>query len=561
MLQRWQSPGFRWRAGMLVLMIIAIPLRMNAMGRSLWLDEVWVANSLLEPNLSSMLYYGPWLQTTPPVFLLLERLAINILPISSESLRLLPLLFGLLGIGAMAYLALRLLDPRTAFLVLFLFVFSPAHVIYSQSLKQYTCDTLVSIVLIVLGLFYLQHRTTAWLIASLGAFVALAGLSYNAILFTPALLYGALFKPPTTAMRLPVLNPRWPHAFAVVGAVAVTAIINYVVFIAPNLNENILGAGSNGTAHSRLAVYAWLSLDVVRIFKHFFFNYLTPRLAPWIAALVAALVALIGLLHLCDRGGRGRPRNLDIAVVLVLPIAGAFALDLLGYYPLWAPRLNLFLFPALLILFGVGIQALVARGRLTAKRRRAAWVDWILARSGPVVGLGLVVVLLLRVALDGPSPFVVWREANDEDARAAVAYVAKAAGPRDVVYVDASMVEQTKFYTRFTPINGPSVVRGNIAWPCCPRDAALDRRANPQRALRQEVGRILGEPVGNALWMLYTDRESHWRFVGADNPALFNESLQQHGCARTASPEFEGVRLDKYRCPTAPSLARRSGRS
>ncbi len=64
-------------------------------GRSLWLDEAWVANSIHAPSLREMFYYPDWLQTNPPSFLLLSlRAAINlvrtfqrIVPISPPGVR------------------------------------------------------------------------------------------------------------------------------------------------------------------------------------------------------------------------------------------------------------------------------------------------------------------------------------------------------------------------------------------------------------------------------------------------------------------------------------------
>lgn len=554
-MRRWQAFSMGpWRWGIILLVVASIPMRIHSLDRSLWLDETWVANSVLEPDLASVFYYEPWLQTTPPLFLLLERLVVNVFPIGNATFRLLPCLFGILGVGAMAYLAQRLLRPPTAFLVLLLFVFSPGHVIYSQTLKQYTGDVLVSIVLMGIGLAYLQYRTSRLLLASIGVFAALASLSYNAVLFMPALLYGALFDAPASSKRLPVWHPRWAHALAVVGAVAAAALVNYFVFIEPNLNENILGPSAEGRIHTHtwIAHYASKSLDLLRLFKHFFFNMSVPWSGSWLAALMvgAALIALVGVLHLCARGGKGVPRNLDKAAVLTLPIAGGFALHLAGYYPLDEERLNLFLLPNTLILFGIGLQALVVRARLLSRRRRIVPPPWLPSRPYAAICMGLVTILVIRIVVGVPTaPYFAWHSASHEDTGAAVAYLGSVAGPRTVVYVDASMLEPVKLYARLMPIDEARLVQGRLGWPCCPRNVMLDRQARPEQALPPEVDRIFENGAGDTLWMLYTDRAYHWKAAGANYPELFDQRLRERGCHPADSPDFEGVLLKRYHCP------------
>ena len=555
---RWPTASL-WRWAILLLVVIAIPLRIHSLDRSFWLDEAWVANSLLEPDLSSVFYYDAWLQTTPPVFLLLQRLMISVLPVTEQTLRLLPCLFGLLGVGAMVYLAGRFLRPPMAFVVLFIFSFSPGHVIYSQMLKQYTSDVLVAIVLMSLGLAYLKHRTTGLLLTLTGLYVVLAGLSYNAVLFTPALLYGALFEPPGPDARLPALRIRWLHALVVSGAVAVTAMVNFSVFIKPNLDPNILGGPPD---HTVLALVLYKMIDLLRLFKHFFFNLGAPWSGPWLAGLMvgAALVALYGAVHLCARSGKGMPRNLDKAAVLILPIAGALALNLLNRYPLGTARLNLFLFPAALILFGLGLQTLIARGRILAHRARFGRSWWSGSRPHTAVAVGLAVILLLRVTTGTPgepyfTPLDTYQGLN-EDAESAVSYLAEVAGPGDVLYVDTSMLEQVKFYTGLMPIEGVRLVHGAIAWPCCPRNVTLDRFDRPQEKLPSEVDRIFERSVGDTLWMIYTGRPSHWEFVGAKFPELFEQHLSERGCSQIDGPDFIGLQLDKYVCSEGAAASR-----
>ena len=46
---------------------VGVGLRFHDLGRSLWNDEAWVANSVLTDTLYRMFHYEAWLQTTPPL--------------------------------------------------------------------------------------------------------------------------------------------------------------------------------------------------------------------------------------------------------------------------------------------------------------------------------------------------------------------------------------------------------------------------------------------------------------------------------------------------------------
>src|SRR5579863_4334225 len=93
--------------------------------RSLWLDETWVANSVLQPALSGMFNYPDWLQTTPPLFLLLERGVVQVFGLSNFTLRIIPLALSLVAVGALMAAASRVVSPPFAVLGGALMAFHP----------------------------------------------------------------------------------------------------------------------------------------------------------------------------------------------------------------------------------------------------------------------------------------------------------------------------------------------------------------------------------------------------------------------------------------------------
>ncbi|MGP0073662.1 MAG: hypothetical protein ACLPWF_17235, partial [Bryobacteraceae bacterium] len=60
------TPG---RIAAAILIFAALAAGLHGIGRSLWLDEAWVANSVKAPTLSGMFVYPGWLQSNPPLFL------------------------------------------------------------------------------------------------------------------------------------------------------------------------------------------------------------------------------------------------------------------------------------------------------------------------------------------------------------------------------------------------------------------------------------------------------------------------------------------------------------
>src|SRR4051812_28529786 len=57
------------------LFIAGTITRVYLLNRSLSLDEAWLANAITSPSLHDAIYYRDWLQTTPPMFLVMPGLS------------------------------------------------------------------------------------------------------------------------------------------------------------------------------------------------------------------------------------------------------------------------------------------------------------------------------------------------------------------------------------------------------------------------------------------------------------------------------------------------------
>lgn len=133
-----------------LMLLVSLPGRFASLGQSLWLDEAWVANSLLAPTLRETLYFDRWLQSTPPLFLAIARAAISFTGYSEPALRIVPLLAALSSLVILAVVLRRLFSPPVAWLS-FAVVLSNYWVTkYGQQVEQYGTDLLVACLFIVL---------------------------------------------------------------------------------------------------------------------------------------------------------------------------------------------------------------------------------------------------------------------------------------------------------------------------------------------------------------------------------------------------------------------------
>jgi hypothetical protein len=160
----------------LVALGTAIRLRQYVGGRSLWLDEAFLAESLTtrgpiglvsEPLENS--------QSAPLGWLLGVRLALAVFGQSEQALRLVPLLCGLAALPLTWLLARRLLAPAVVPVAVGLVALSPQLIGYSNELKPYSAD--VAAVLLI-GLLAVRAVTgdnrsdrRLWQLTAVGAVV------------------------------------------------------------------------------------------------------------------------------------------------------------------------------------------------------------------------------------------------------------------------------------------------------------------------------------------------------------------------------------------------------
>jgi hypothetical protein len=533
-----------------IILFVGICMQVRNLDQSFWFDEVWVANTIVEPTFFQMMYYEGWLNTNPPLFLLLVRLFTQVFGISHMTMRLVPFLFGVLSILGMAYLAVRLLKPWYALLATGLFCLSPVLVFYATSLKPYTTDTFVAVILLIIGYHYSITASRKAFTSAILAFAVLGFLSYQAIVFLPFFLVTA-YLDSRNRLAAPSMPAKWLDMGLLCSCAAVVTAINYFCFLEPNRGQALLEFWKIGYQGSTvLGFIRYISTALASLTSPFFFS-----IYPFLPAniLVVMIVGLGWIRFFLNQGHRTRV-SANVAMLLGLPTLALGALNLLGQYPI-TTRLVLFLFPVVTVLFASGIQAAVDLClRLAAKAKIIHCAP--IKMEGLLVAIvfgGIACLFVARLAVEGLQPYVPGEPV--EDAVGAIRYLSAEHGNGDLLYVHSTMHEHYKFYTKSFSITTGQVIQGKIGSPCCPRQYINDRGLSAADVVPAEVARLDISSRNIKVRLLLTDRPDHWySFLRRDEPYEFEQRLSEKGCFRAKTKKFKGIQIQEYSCGANRSL-------
>jgi len=300
--------------------------------RSLWLDEAWVANSVHAPTLEGMFYYPNWLQTSPPLFLMLARIAVGLFGLTTVVLRSVPLLLSLVAVAAMLAVARRVVLPSYAVLATAILAFHPTSVEYFRAFKQYGGEVAATTVVLLAAFAYLHKPDRKLFYVLLAAVVAALTLCYPTVFLLPGVVVGV--------------------AFGNRGRAAVLAAISAVVLA---------------------AMYWWLIRP----------NYTPALRAFWIGDPEIWLTpSTISAVVLCIAFGAriAWTRNIT-GLILLAPCVLLFASELLRWYP-GSPRTHMFVRPCFILLMVMLLQDL-------AGLTKWKWDGVVLLAAAVVILLGV----------------------------------------------------------------------------------------------------------------------------------------------------------------------------
>jgi hypothetical protein len=329
--------------------------------RSLWLDEIYLAQSVVGRSLHDLLFtpLKDW-QAAPPGFLLAVHFCVAIFGPGERSLRLVSLLFGLGSLPLMLAVARRVLGRGGVVAAMAFFSFLGPLIYYSNELKPYSCDVVASLAITLAVLHWMDDPRFGW--SAIAAVVGAVGLffSYPAVFVLAGSGIWMLTRHSAARGQAMAVCAIWSAAFA----------LNYLIFIRPI---------SLGEAHPHLVEY-WIAQNAfmprapINALEWIFSNLVAIARSPgamWLdypdAALIGLLVGVVAAWH-----RRGK------LVLLLAPLPIALLASATRQYP-FGDRLALFFVPQYLLFIAAGMESLWTN--LAAKAAAAAIAGCILIPS------------------------------------------------------------------------------------------------------------------------------------------------------------------------------------
>jgi mannosyltransferase len=458
----------------------------------------------------------------PPLFNALMFVWIRIFGDSEISVRMLPLICGLLTIVLAARLAIDYGWRSAAAVAALVMAISPAHIWYSQESRSYSFQSML-IVASVLAFHCVQAtHATRWYVA----YAALAAC----MVFTqyPTAVYVAAI------MLLALRDPRGRVRMLSIG-VAIAVLLAVFLAVKWRLGAVPTGAGylqGFGIADLWNLMFDWLIVG----------GALGQPGARPIAVRIGVLVAQLALLVLAARGLiKARALRGELALLLFcLPIA-LLAVDLVGAEHFYIERTGLSVLPFLAIAIGIGVASMTR-------------TLWRVSSVALVATFGTVVLVNYYAKSDRSTvykPNADWRSA----ARMLAGEHARSGRP--VVVVAMTPALELRYYNDGfgprrldePPVEPSTTVRGGI------RERLKHVFVVPDEPLRGQVGRIYepGEPNVSVVHRIldreraaevFLARNQYW--LGTSDRLI--ESVQADATLRI-EPVFEakGIRLLRIR--------------
>ncbi len=476
-----------------VLLLTVLGLGMYGMGRSLWLDEAWVANSVQSPSLAGMFYYPGWLQVNPPLFLLLVRGAVHLLGASNVTFRMVPLLLA--GAAAACTLAVscRLLRTPLAALATAIVVLDPTAIDYSRMLKPYSGELAASAALLLITVRYLQRpdrRRFGWLLA---AVVVSIPLAYSTVFLLPGIVL---------AVAGATSKSRGVWLAAAAGSVLVAVLLLSIrPNLAPELREFWAVDADHGMSWGLLAMLLFCCFATIRSVRILARGSPSPRV--W-----THIICVLPCLLLAAAGG-------------------------LGWYPV-SHRTRLFAVPCFVLLAILTAEDLFPH--LTDRK--------IVDGAAAVLTFGLVCFAV-------SSQMIESRAGAEEDFAGAVAFLQHRAGPSDLVLVHACCKEGFLLYSAMDGWNPPHVLFGDTGWPCCARGKDARPGTSSAASVIQDLDSKIPPGYSGRVWLLYTTRPTHWSYTGLDEGDLWRKHLWDRGCPPGPYFRFANLAVSPMNCIAA----------
>jgi hypothetical protein len=382
----------KWIARIVLCISVVLCLILFVQDRSLLLDSLNVARNIGERSFAELINPLSYEQSAPLLFLWVSKLFTLVLGISHYSLRLLPLLAGIISLFLFADISKKVLEFPFSLIALFWFGTHQLVARYATEYKQYMVDVFASLLIIWIVLQIIEINKQNWWKLALGG-VIISWLSMPSIfVLISALLYYTIIHLRKGGSISPIL---W-----VTGFVGLSFLANYHIMLKPTIGSTHMQDFHNsffleGKVYDLDALTHDFGLIIGQA------RMLVGKSGLAIAAVLFS-IAMSTLISI-------KQKRYEI-ILFGLPIVGAFGASLIGKYSI-LERLMLFSLPLALLLVMIGLEHVFQNARL-----KKAYLSRII--------LGVVSLGLLIGFYEKQSFKYVFNPFEHEDNRSSLLYIA-----------------------------------------------------------------------------------------------------------------------------------------
>ncbi|MGD1809506.1 glycosyltransferase family 39 protein [Dapis sp. BLCC M126] len=409
-------PDFRFLFDRPILpyLIIAFGVAMRLIqylaNRSLWADEAVLSLNIVNRSYLELFQPLDYDQGAPIGFLMVEKLAVQILGNNEYALRLFPFVCGVGSLFLFYELGKKLIPKSGVMISLALFTSLPYLVYYSAEVKQYSSDVAIALLLYLLLLPLLQEKLNRGqmikysLVGAIAIWFSHPSIFILASIGGSALLINFWQKDLSKVKKLLLIYSAWVLSF----------IIFYFVSLR-NLtgNETLTTSWGDGFPSSPFDII-WM-LDA---FGKFFYKPL--GFSKWVDGL-----AIVAFLVGCISCWLSRKK---ILLLLISPIFMTFLASFLHQYP-FRSRLVLFLIPFVIFLIAEG------GGYILTK-----------AKYRPIKIISIFLIILLLRQPFAKAIDLIEEPINYSDIKPVLSYIKKHQQPGDILYVYQRGIYQFQYY-------------------------------------------------------------------------------------------------------------------
>ncbi|MBN1574048.1 MAG: glycosyltransferase family 39 protein [Deltaproteobacteria bacterium] len=406
--------------------------------KSLWIDEAALALNIINRPFSGLIEHLDYNQYAPLGFLFVEKAITLVFGNSEYSLRLFPLICGLISLPLFYSLSKKVLKKESVPVALIIFITTWSLLYYSVEAKQYACDVMATM-LLYLALLYAEKKEydlkTSLVLALLGSIM---------IWFSHPLIF-VMAGAGTTLIIFSIWEREWKKLYAVIPILLFWLLSFAADYFSFSTVKNemdkkwLFGYWSIHFAPFPITSASdlmWYYEHFVSIFKNKLMLGMYPLSGFWI---VFFLIGTFSLFH----------RNKKLILFMIMPFFFTLAASALKLYPFYE-RLLLFLIPIPILLISEGIVETLKR---CAKSRVAT----------AIMALLLVTLLICSFVKKGNYLFI---PIQREEIRPVLNYMKAHWEPGDVIYTYHGAIHQFLYYApRYgfddEPVYSDSLIRKN----------------------------------------------------------------------------------------------------